>query len=122
MLDHRLLDFSWRLPHALRIRDGRGKWLLRRVLDRYVPATLMDRPKTGFSLPIGQWLRGPLRDWVESLLSPAALSDSDVFDGKLVRAAWDRHTSQETNEELRLWPVLMYQEWWAAWCRPRTLG
>ena len=120
LLDHRLLDFSWQLPHDLRIRDGRGKWLLRRVLDRYVPPALMDRPKTGFSLPVGDWLRGPLREWAESLLSPAALSDSNVFDGKLVRATWDRHTSQDTNEELRLWPVLMYQEWWAAWQSPRS--
>ena len=73
LLDHRLVEFMWRLPLSFRIRDGRGKWLLRRIVDRHVPRALVERPKTGFGLPIGAWLRGPLRDWAEPLVAPAAL-------------------------------------------------
>ena len=80
LLDHRLVDFVWRLPLSARLRDGRGKWLLRRIVDRHVPAALMDRPKTGFAMPIGDWLRGPLRDWAEPLLAPAALEAGAGFD------------------------------------------
>jgi asparagine synthase (glutamine-hydrolysing) len=114
LLDHRLVDFMWRLPLSLRIRDGRGKWLLRRIVDRHVPAALMDRPKTGFSLPIGEWLRGPLRDWAEPLLAPPSLESGAGFDAAVVRAAWRRHLAGEA-EELRLWPVLMFQAWHQRW-------
>ena len=114
LLDHRLVDFVWRLPLSARLRDGRGKWLLRRIVDRHVPAALMDRPKTGFAVPIGDWLRGPLRDWAEPLLAPAALESGAGFDAKVVTAAWRRHLSGEA-EELRLWPVLMFQAWRQQW-------
>jgi asparagine synthase (glutamine-hydrolysing) len=114
LLDHRLVDFVWRLPLSARLRDGRGKWLLRRIVDRHVPPALMDRPKTGFALPIGDWLRGPLRDWAEPLLAPAALESGAGFDAKVVIAAWRRHLSGEA-EELRLWPVLMFQAWRQQW-------
>ncbi|MGE0813631.1 MAG: asparagine synthase (glutamine-hydrolyzing) [Vicinamibacterales bacterium] len=113
LLDHRLVDFSWELPHALRIRNGRGKWLLRRVLDRYVPPALVDRPKTGFMLPVGPWLRGPLRDWAETLLSPAALAEAGLVDAAAVRAVWARHLGARSDETARLWPVLMLQGWLA---------
>jgi asparagine synthase (glutamine-hydrolysing) len=98
----------------MRIRDGRGKWLLRRIVDRYVPPTLMDRPKTGFALPIGAWLRGPLREWAEPLLTPAALEDGAGFAPALITLAWRRHLAGHA-EELRLWPVLMFQAWRARW-------
>jgi len=114
LLDHRLIDFVWRLPLSARLRDGRGKWLLRRIVDRYVPPSLIDRPKTGFALPIGDWLRGPLRDWAEPLLAPAALESGAGFDATVVRAAWQRHLAGEA-EELRLWPVLMFQAWRQRW-------
>ena len=114
LLDHRLIDFVWRLPLSARLRDGRGKWLLRRIVDRHVPPALMDRPKTGFALPIGDWLRGPLRDWAEPLLAPAALESGAGFDATVVRAAWQRHLAGEA-EELRLWPVLMFQAWRQRW-------
>jgi asparagine synthase (glutamine-hydrolysing) len=114
LLDHRLIDFMWRLPLTFRIRDGRGKWLLRRIVDRHVPPSLMDRPKTGFALPIGDWLRGPLRDWAEPLLVAAELESSAGFDPAVVRAAWRRHLAGDA-EELRLWPVLMFQAWWRQW-------
>ena len=114
LLDHRLVDFVWRLPLSARLRDSRGKWLLRRIVDRHVPAALMDRPKTGFAVPIGDWLRGPLRDWAEPLLAPAALESGAGFDAKVVTAAWRRHLAGEA-EELRLWPVLMFQAWRQQW-------
>jgi asparagine synthase (glutamine-hydrolysing) len=114
LLDHRLIDFVWRLPLSARLRDGRGKWLLRRIVDRYVPPSLIDRPKTGFALPIGDWLRGPLRDWAEPLLAPAALESGAGFDATVVTAAWQRHLAGEA-EELRLWPVLMFQAWRQRW-------
>jgi asparagine synthase (glutamine-hydrolysing) len=114
LLDHRLVDFMWRLPPSLRIRDGRGKWLLRRIVDRHVPAALMDRPKSGFALPVGDWLRGPLRDWAEPLLAPAALEAGAGFDAAVVGEAWRRHLAGHA-EELRLWPVLMFQAWLAQW-------
>jgi asparagine synthase (glutamine-hydrolysing) len=114
LLDHRLVEFMWRLPLAFRVRDGRGKWLLRRVVDRHVPPALIDRPKTGFSLPIGDWLRGPLRDWAEPLLAPAALESTAGFDAAVVRALWSRHLAGQA-EELRLWPVLMFQAWHRTW-------
>jgi asparagine synthase (glutamine-hydrolysing) len=115
LLDHRLLDYVWQLPLSFRIREGRGKWLLRRIVDRHVPAALMDRPKTGFAVPLGDWLRGPLRDWAEPLLAPAALESGAGFDARVVRDAWTRHLAGHA-EELRLWPVLMFQAWHARWC------
>jgi asparagine synthase (glutamine-hydrolysing) len=114
LLDHRLVDLVWRLPLSARLRDGRGKWLLRRIVDRYVPPALMDRPKTGFAMPIGDWLRGPLRDWAQPLLAPAALESGAGFDAAVVTAAWRRHLAGEA-EELRLWPVLMFQAWHQQW-------
>ncbi len=115
LLDHRLVEFMWRLPLSMRIRDGRGKWLLRRIVDRHVPPALMDRPKTGFGLPIGAWLRGPLRAWAEPLLAPAALEEGAGFDAAVISAVWRRHLAGHA-EELRLWPVLMFQAWRARWC------
>jgi asparagine synthase (glutamine-hydrolysing) len=114
LLDHRLVEFTWRLPLSFRIRDGRGKWLLRRVVDRYLPAALLDRPKSGFALPIGDWLRGPLRDWAEPLLAPGALDGGPGLDPSIVGDVWRRHLSGQA-EELRLWPVLMFQAWRQRW-------
>jgi asparagine synthase (glutamine-hydrolysing) len=114
LLDHRLVELTWRLPLSHRIRDGRGKWLLRRIVDRHVPAALVDRPKSGFALPVGDWLRGPLRDWADALLTPAALEGGAGFDAAVVGAVWRRHLAGQA-EELRLWPVLMFQAWRQRW-------
>jgi asparagine synthase (glutamine-hydrolysing) len=113
LLDHRLVEFMWRLPLSFRIREGRGKWLLRRIVDQHVPRALVERPKTGFGLPIGAWLRGPLRDWADPLVAPAAL-DAAGFDVAAVTAVWQRHLAGQA-EELRLWPVLMFQAWREQW-------
>jgi len=112
-LDHDLVEFAWRLPPAAKIRDGQSKWLLRRVLDRYVPATLVERPKTGFALPLGEWLRGPLREWAEDLLAAERLRAGGFFAPEPVRAMWDDHRSRRRDREYELWDVLMFQAWLA---------
>jgi asparagine synthase (glutamine-hydrolysing) len=109
--DHRLIEFSWRVPSQFKVRDGKGKWLLREVLKRYVPHSLMDRPKQGFSVPIAKWLRGPLRDWAESLLNETRMRQEGFLNAKLVRAVWQNHLSGRGNREHDLWCVLMFMSW-----------
>ncbi|MEM6491806.1 MAG: asparagine synthase-related protein, partial [Pseudomonadota bacterium] len=115
LTDHRIADFAFSLPPAMRLRDGQGKWLLRRVLDRYVPRALIDRPKMGFALPVGAWLRGPLRDWAEDLLSEPALEADDLLDPAPIRRLWAAHLDGRADETRRLWTVLMLQAWRARW-------
>jgi asparagine synthase (glutamine-hydrolysing) len=110
MLDHHLVEFAWRVPLSMKLRNGQGKWLLRQVLDRYVPRSLVERPKMGFDVPIGDWLRGPLRDWAESLLEPQRLSDS-TLSAAPIRQKWEEHLAGRQNWQLLLWDVLMYQAW-----------
>jgi len=114
LLDHRVIEWAWRQPRDRRIRDGRGKWALRQVLRRYVPEALVDRPKAGFAVPVHDWLRGPLRDWAESLLSEAALRDS-LLDAAAVRRVWQAHLAGRANHLPKLWTVLMWQAWRARW-------
>jgi asparagine synthase (glutamine-hydrolysing) len=115
LLDHRVVEFALRLPDALKRRDGRGKYLLRQVLYRHVPPNLVDRPKTGFAIPIGAWLRGPLRDWAEELLDPRQLRADGLLDAATVRAAWAEHLSGSRNLQYQLWGVLMFQGWRQRW-------
>ena len=110
-LDRQVFDFAWRLPMAMKIKGGQGKHVLRRVLDRYVPRHLIERPKQGFAIPVGRWLRGPLRDWGESLLSAERLKSDGLFDAATVRKAWDEHQSGRRDHDTRLWVVLMAQAW-----------
>lgn len=110
-LDRHLIEFAWSLPMHMKIRGGRGKWLLRRLVDRHVPAALMERPKMGFGLPLDQWLRGPLREWAETLLAEDRLKREDYLDPVPVRAAWRRHQRGEASFGYRLWSVLMFQAW-----------
>lgn len=111
LLDHRVIEFAIRVPTALHLRDGKGKWLLRQVLYRHVPKALVDRPKQGFTVPIDAWLRGTLRDWAEALLAPRRLEREGWLSAEPVRIVWQRHLSGAYNEGPGLWAVLMFQAW-----------
>lgn len=112
LIDHRLLEFAWRLPLEMKSRNGVGKWALRRVLDRYVPSQLIDRPKMGFGIPVNAWLRGPLRDWAESLLDERGLRAEGYFQARTVRKRWQAHLDrQQEDYRNELWTVLMFQAW-----------
>jgi asparagine synthase (glutamine-hydrolysing) len=115
LLDHRVVAYAWTLPFRFKVRGGSGKWLLRRVLDRYVPRPLIDRPKMGFGVPIDAWLRGPLREWAEQLLAPARLSSYGFVRAEPVRRAWQEHLQGSRNWQYPLWTVLMLQAWRERW-------
>lgn len=111
LLEHRVVEFAWRLPMSMKVRDGRGKWLARQLLYRHVPQSIVDRPKMGFCVPIGQWLRGALRDWAEAQLSERRLREDGFFDPAVIRAKWQEHQSGRRNWQHHMWSVLMFQAW-----------
>ena len=115
LLDHRLVEWAWRLPHTQRVRNGSGKWILRQLLHRYVPHALVDRPKMGFGVPIDHWLRGPLREWAEDLLSERALEAGGLLHAAPIRRVWLGHLRGHRNDHTRLWPILMFQAWRHRW-------
>jgi asparagine synthase (glutamine-hydrolysing) len=110
-LDHRVVEFVWRLPFSMKIRNGQTKWLLRQLLYRYVPKPLIERPKMGFGVPIGSWLRGPLREWAESLLDENLLAREGFFHPAPIREKWLEHISARCSWHDCLWDVLMFQQW-----------
>lgn len=111
MLDHRLVELAWTFPLHMKIRNGAGKWLLRQVLYRHVPQALIDRPKKGFSIPLADWLRGPLRNWADSLLNETRLNREGYFNTAQIRKTWQLHLDGERDCATKLWCVLMFQAW-----------
>jgi asparagine synthase (glutamine-hydrolysing) len=99
------------------VRSGTSKWLLRQVLYRHVPRSLIERPKMGFGIPLGEWLRGPLRDWAEALLDERRLREAGLMDVARVRRTWDEHLSGQRNWQYLLWDVLMFEAWRDRWAR-----
>ena len=110
-LDHRLIELSWHMPLSMKIREGKGKWLLRSLLYDYVPKQLVDRPKAGFAVPLAKWLRGDLREWAECLLDEQALKSTGFFDAKKLRAVWQAHLSGQHDYQYQLWGPLMLLAW-----------
>jgi asparagine synthase (glutamine-hydrolysing) len=106
-LDHRVVEFAQKLP----IEERTGKKVLRSILQRYVPTKLIDRPKSGFALPIHDWLRGPLFEWADSLISEDRLREENYFDATFIRSMWSEHLSGVRNNQADLWSVLMFQAW-----------
>lgn len=111
LLDHRLVELAFALPQRMLVRDGVGKWVLRRVLDRYMPRELIERPKSGFSIPLGDWLRGSLRDWAETHLDSSKLATQGLLDEKKISLMWKQHLSGRYDRSSYLWNVLMFQAW-----------
>jgi asparagine synthase (glutamine-hydrolysing) len=114
LLDHRVVEFAWQIGPDLKVRNGQSKWLLRQVLDRYVPRNLIERPKVGFGVPIDSWLRGPLREWAEELLDERRLKNDGFFQPQPIRNKWAEHLSGQSNWHYDLWDVLMFQAWLAS--------
>ena len=113
-LDKDVISLATRLPMKMKIRNGKGKWALRQVLSQYVPSKIFDRPKAGFAVPIGLWLRGPLRDWAEDLLSNQRLDEDGLFNSEIIKRTWTEHISGQKDRSNMLWVILMFQAWRAA--------
>jgi asparagine synthase (glutamine-hydrolysing) len=110
-LDHRVVEFAWRIPQSMKIRDGVGKWILREVLHKHIPKKLIERPKMGFEIPLGTWLRGPLKDWAEHLLNENRLRREGFFNVEIIRKRWVEHQTGKFNWQHLLWNVLMFEAW-----------
>jgi asparagine synthase (glutamine-hydrolysing) len=115
LIDHRVVEFAWRIPRQTMFRNGVNKWPLRQVLYRHVPPELVERPKMGFGIPLGEWLRGPLRDWAEALLSEKQLREGGLIDVSQMRRVWAEHLSGARNWQYPLWDVLMFEAWRERW-------
>ena len=110
-LDHRIVEYSWQIPHSFKLKNGQGKWILRQILNKYVPKKIIERPKMGFGVPIDNWLRGSLKDWAESLLNETRLKNEGYFDQNHIRTIWEEHISMKKNWHHHLWDILMFQSW-----------
>jgi asparagine synthase (glutamine-hydrolysing) len=112
LLDHRLVEYSWRLPSRMLVREGSSKWALRQILYKHVPQSLIERPKIGFGIPIEAWLKGALRDWAEDLLSDQKLDQHGLFETEKVKFLWDSFLSGKKGLAFQIWPLLIFQSWY----------
>jgi asparagine synthase (glutamine-hydrolysing) len=110
-LDYHVIEQAWQLPIQMKLRGSQGKIVLKELLSCYVPDSLFERPKMGFGVPMAEWLRGPLRDWADSLLCQTSIEKSDVFHPELIQRYWGEHLSGQRNWQYPLWTILMFQEW-----------
>jgi asparagine synthase (glutamine-hydrolysing) len=110
-LDYRVMEFAWELPLPMKFKNGKGKWILREILYKYVPKEMIERPKMGFGVPIGDWMRGPLKDWTESLVNESRLKNEGYLNPDLVSRMWNEHLSGTINWQFNLWDVLMFEAW-----------
>jgi asparagine synthase (glutamine-hydrolysing) len=113
LLDHRVVELSWRLPRKFKIRGGRGKWILRQILYKHVPAVLVDREKMGFSVPLARWLSGPLKDWAGDLLLSG--DDNPFLRRAVIRKQWDRFLAGHGSNAPGVWALVMFQAWQDRW-------
>jgi asparagine synthase (glutamine-hydrolysing) len=120
LLDHRVVEFAWRLQPNLLIRNASTKWVLRQILYKHVPREIVERPKMGFGVPLAAWLRGPLRDWAESLLDERRLKAGAILNPRAIRALWHEHLTGRRNAAHLLWNVLMLEAWREQWARLST--
>ena len=111
LLDHRIVEESWKIPNSMKIKNGRGKWILRKVLEEYLPPKYFLRPKQGFAAPIGEWLRGPLKEWAEELLSEKKIKESNYLNYSPIKTFWEEHKIGKVNRQYQLWGPLMFQAW-----------
>ena len=110
-LDYKIVELAWRIPPSLKIRGAEGKFILRNILYKYVPKSLIERPKAGFSIPLSDWLKGPLRDWANKLLNQSRIEEEGYLDPQFVETIWSQHLNGERDWTFRLWSILMFQAW-----------
>jgi asparagine synthase (glutamine-hydrolysing) len=110
-LDHRVAEVAAHIPLGMKVRGGKGKYILRELLYRQAPRALFERPKAGFAIPVGEWLKGPLRAWAEDLLDPRRMAEEGWFDPAVIRRRWDMHLSGRRDSTPALWAILMFQAW-----------
>ena len=110
-LDHKIVELAWRIPLSMKIKGSEGKSILRKILYKNVPKSLIERPKAGFSIPLAQWLRDPLREWAEALLDPSRIDNEGYLNSSYIQVIWHEHLEGKKNWTNRLWSILMFQSW-----------
>jgi asparagine synthase (glutamine-hydrolysing) len=115
LLDHRIVEFAWQIPTAVKIYKGQSKWPLRQIMYQYLPQTKIERPKMGFGIPINHWLRGSLKEWVHSLLDPVKIKSDGILNANMIDKRWQEHIAGKRDWHHSLWGVLMFQAWKQRW-------